>query len=98
MLATLISSGSGAAWTHTEYGRRDRSMRRTTISCSDRSFAEVRSSSPRWSAPEGSALRLVDPARPTVAALDPLRRTRSSGLAPTIAPSGDPQQKQKQLG
>ncbi len=61
MLATLTSPGSGAASTQTEYGRRARSIRRTTISCSDRSFADVRSCSPRWSSTEGSALRLRRP-------------------------------------
>ena len=75
-----------------------RSIRRATISCSARSFAERSSCSPRWSSTAGSALRRVDPASATVAAPAPLRRTNSSGLAPRNAPSGEPQQKQKQDG
>ena len=46
----------------------------------------------------GVELRRVEPARATVEALAPARRTSSSGLAPMKAASGVPQQKQKQAG
>ncbi len=62
MFATLTSPGSDAASTQTECRRSERSIRRTTISCSCRSLGERRSCSPRWSSTDGSALRLVEPA------------------------------------
>src|SRR5207247_1422791 len=61
-------------------------------------LVERRSCSPKWSSTAGSALRRVEPASAIVAAPAPLLRTRSSGLAPMNAPSGEPQQKQKQDG
>ena len=98
MLAILTSPGSGAGSTQTEWGASRRTIRRTTISCSARSLALVSSRWPRWSSTAGSELRLAEPARATVAAPAPERRIRVSGLAPTKAASGVPQQKQKQAG
>ena len=96
MLATLITSGSAAASTQTECGRRMRTMRSETIRCSRRFLSLRRSCSPRWSSTAGSELRRIEPARATVETLAPERRTSSSGLAPKKAASGVPQQKQKQ--
>ena len=96
MLATLITSGSAAASTQTACGRRVRTIRSETIRCSRRFLSLCRSCSPRWSSTAGSELRRVEPARATVETLAPERRTSSSGLAPTKAASGVPQQKQKQ--
>ena len=96
MLATLITSGSGAASTQTACGRRVRTMRSETIRCSRRFLSLCRSCSPRWSSTAGSELRRVEPASATVETLAPERRTSSSGLAPMKAASGVPQQKQKQ--
>ena len=98
MFATLISTGSGSASTQTECGRSVRAIRRATIACSSRFLALCISCSPRWSSTAGSALRRVEPASATHATPAPRRRTRSSGLAPRNAASGDPQQKQKQDG
>ena len=98
MLATLTISGSGAVSTQTAWGRRTRAIRSATIACSRRSLSLRRSCSPRWSSTAGSELRRVDPARATVETLAPERRISSSGLAPTNAASGVPQQKQKQEG
>jgi hypothetical protein len=98
MFATLTSSGSRAASTHTACGRSVRSILRATISCSFRSFALRTSCSPRWSSTAGSALRRIEPARAAVAATAPFRRTSNSGLAPMNAASRVPTQKQKQDG
>ncbi len=81
MFAIFASTGSSAGVTHTLSGCSARTMRRTTIACSSRSFAERSSCSPRWSSTAGSALRRVEPASASVPVRRPSRRTSSSGLA-----------------
>jgi hypothetical protein len=66
--------------------------------CSLRTLGLRSIASPRWSSTAGSALRAVVPARATVAATAPDRRTSSSGLGAMNAASGVPKQKQKQEG
>src|ERR1044072_8172184 len=90
MLATLITSGSGALCTQTACGRSARTIRSATIRCSRRSLSLRSSCSPRWSSTAGSELRRVEPARATVEAPAPERRVSSSGLAPRSAAAGDP--------
>jgi len=69
MLAMRTSSGSGGAVAHTARERRMRRIRRATIACSSRSLSERRSCSPRWSSTAGSALRRIDPASASAAAI-----------------------------
>ena len=59
--------------------------------CSSRTLGLRIIASPRWSSTAGSALRPVVPARATVAATAPERRTSSSGLAPMNAASRGPE-------
>ena len=90
----LEMTGSSALATHRLTGSSVRSIRLVTMACSSRSFVLWSSLSPRWSSTAGSALRLVVPARATVCARCPSRRTSSSGLAPTNASSGVPTHQQ----
>jgi hypothetical protein len=90
MFSIRTTVGSSAAVTHSELGSSARTIRRVTMSCSERFLSERRSCSPRWSSTAGSADRRVEPASASVPARRPSRRTRSSGLAATKAASPRP--------